>query len=290
MDFTITNPYDGGGVWLKGNLHTHTTNSDGARSPQDTVDAYAALHYDFLMISDHDVITDVDRLDPRGMVLIHGAEVTAFGPHILHVNARNPVQPVEDRQTVIDEIRADGGFAIVNHPNWERHFEHCPQEYLEVWDGYTGIEIFNGVVCWQEGNPLATDRWDRLLGMGRRVWGYANDDTHWIENDGVAWNVALCEERSARAIVDALRRGRFYASTGVEILDIAVDGPTIRIRTANAQRIVAYSDFAQRRFAVDGDSVEYRVPRDGAGYVRFECWGPGEAMAWTQPFFLDRAR
>jgi hypothetical protein len=288
MSSTIQNPYRNGGMWLRGNLHAHTTNSDGERTPQQQVDAYAARGYDFLMLSDHDVLTNVDSLDPRGMVLIPGCEVTAKGPHILHVNARTAVKPNPDRQQVFDEIQKDGGFAIVNHPNWEWHFNHCPQTLLDAWKGYTGVEIYNGIVRRQEGNPQATDRWDRLLSGGRRIWGFANDDNHSSFDDAVAWNMALCAQRDRNSVMEALRNGSFYASTGVYIEAIEVSGETIRVRADNAQRIVALSDYGLRLDAVDKGYMEFRLGNYlPVHYVRFECWGSGENMAWTQPFFIS---
>ena len=62
------------------------------------MDAYAALGYDFLMLTDHDTVTPTAELDARGMTLIPGCEVTAGGPHILHLNATARVKPAPDRQ------------------------------------------------------------------------------------------------------------------------------------------------------------------------------------------------
>ena len=39
---------------LKGQLHTHSTFSDGSMTPQELADAYAAMGYDFLAVTDHD--------------------------------------------------------------------------------------------------------------------------------------------------------------------------------------------------------------------------------------------
>ena len=73
MPTSIESPYDNNSkLWLKGNLHAHTTESDGKRSPQAVVNDYAARGYDFLMISDHDKLTDPAKLDARGMTLIPG--------------------------------------------------------------------------------------------------------------------------------------------------------------------------------------------------------------------------
>jgi hypothetical protein len=286
---TIRNPYSNDlTTWQRGVIHAHTTNSDGALAPQEVVDDYAARGYGFLMIADHDWLTDPAALDPRGMALIPGVEVTARGPHILHVNATQALPPHADRQKVLDAIQTDGGFAVVNHPNWERSYSHCRQEWLESWTGYLGIEIYNAVVRRQEGSPLATDRWDRLLGQGRRVWGFANDDMHLPEDAGQAWNVIQCESRDGADVLRCLREGRFYASTGVEITGIRVEGLRLRVETTNAQRILVISDFGHREACVDATAVDFTLDAHApVKYVRVECWGPGEAMAWTQPFYVE---
>ncbi len=285
----ILNPYaHTRGPWLRGNLHTHSTNSDGSRAPGDIAAAYAARGYDFLMFSDHDTFTDPADVNAHGLTLLPGVEVSARGPHIVHVGATQAIQPDQDRQTVIDAIRADGGFAVVAHPNWEADFNHCPQENLEAWQGYAGIEVYNGVIRRLNGSPLATDRWDRLLGLGRRIWGFAHDDSHTVGDDGLAWNMVRAAERTPESIIEALRRGSFYAGTGVIIREIDVSGDTIRVETENAQRIVIHSDFGHREHATDGTAATYRLPdANPPQYVRFECWGAGESMAWTQPFFIE---
>ena len=48
--------------WFRGNLHTHTTNSDGD-SPPDVVTAwYRDAGYDFLALTDHDLLTHPDSV------------------------------------------------------------------------------------------------------------------------------------------------------------------------------------------------------------------------------------
>ena len=98
------------------------------------------------------------------------------------------------------------------------------------------------------------------------------------------WNMVYVRERTVEAIVEALRNGCFYASTGVVITRIAVDCNRIRLETEDADRIVAQGDFGQRFAEVDGTAAEVTVP-DTTRYVRFECWGRGEQFAWTQPFW-----
>ncbi|MBI3830292.1 MAG: CehA/McbA family metallohydrolase [Planctomycetes bacterium] len=290
MPLTLEHSYDEPGTpWLKGNLHTHTTNSDGSRPPQEVIDDYAARGYDFLMISDHDKLIDPAPFKSHGMAMIPGNEISAKGPHLLHIDASTFIPPDEDRQKILAQIAKDKAFAVINHPNWQEHFNHCPQEKLDAWEGYSGIEIYNGVIRRLMGTPLATDRWDRLLAKGRKVWGFANDDSHRPEDVELAWNVVQSKKKTPKAIVEALAAGRFYGSTGVEIRTIAVCGRTIHVETSNAQRIVVHSTSGKRETHVDAKEITFHVPEEAKySYVRVECWGPGEAMAWTQPFFLKR--
>lgn len=41
------------GRFWRGNLHTHSTRSDGRLSPEAVVEFYRDAGYDFLMLSDH---------------------------------------------------------------------------------------------------------------------------------------------------------------------------------------------------------------------------------------------
>ncbi len=277
------------GRWVRGNLHSHTTRSDGQRDPQAVVDDYAARGYDFLMISDHDIYTSPDdhaRLDARSMTLIPGNEISANGPHLLHVGATAHVAPDPLRQNVINAVtRSGNGLIFANHPNWQQRFDHCPIHCLEQWVGYTGLEIFNGTIGRLQGSPYATNKWDMLLAAGRRVWGIATDDSHRTDDVELGWMHLHVTEPTVENILDALARGCGYASTGVTIDAIHVHDDTITVHAPTARRIVALADLGRRIKVVDDATIELSVP-DNCTYVRFECWGDGESFAWTQPFFV----
>ena len=58
-------------TWLKGNLHTHTTNSDGDESPEHVAEWYHEHGYDWLCLSDHNHLTilegtDAEKASPEG--------------------------------------------------------------------------------------------------------------------------------------------------------------------------------------------------------------------------------
>lgn len=285
------------GRWLRGNLHAHTVRSDGEREPDAVIADYARRGYDFLAITDHDITTTAEECAAwtaaSGVVLIPGNEVTAGGPHLLHIGATRHVAALPSRQAVIDQVigaaENAGGFVVVNHPNSHANFDQCPIALMREWSGYVGIEIFNGVAGRADGSAYATNKWDMLLAGGRRAWGFANDDAHAAAGDvELGWNMVNAPTRKADDIVAAFRAGRFYASTGVTIDGIAVRDDTIRIEASNAQRINAIMNTGRRFARSDGRTIEVRVPPD-ATYVRFECWGAGESFAWTQPFFVTRS-
>ncbi|MBM3215189.1 phosphoesterase [Candidatus Poribacteria bacterium] len=286
----LTNPYAAEGEWLRGNLHTHTTLSDGSRDAAAVIADYEERGYGFLAISDHDRLLDPQpHVADRSLVLIPGVEVSARGPHILHIGASALLEPDPDRQVVVDGIKAQGAIAILNHPNWGRTFNHFPHELMESLTGYDGIEVYNGVIERLEGTSLATDRWDRLLSAGRQVWGYGNDDAHLPCDVELAWTVVRVSERSPGAVLDALRTGNCYASTGVVVRDIAVADSLLRIDTENAERIRFIGKHGVFLQTSEGRSATFALPTtpedaQRLSYVRAECYGSGGRVAWTQPF------
>ena len=119
--------------WYKGNIHTHTTESDRDEEPQKVVSWYRKHDYDFLVLSDHNHVTILDyqsgirRL--KRPLMIPGEEVTvnlAGGAIAVHINAigiANLVEPI-DSGDVVSTLQANikaivnaGGIASINHPN-----------------------------------------------------------------------------------------------------------------------------------------------------------------------------
>ena len=289
----ITHPYENlnDGSWLRGNLHTHTTNSDGRCDMQEVINTYSDHGYQFLSITDHDIFTDYptyEKIDNKGLVLIPGNEITRNGQHLVHVNGDRLIEPNADRQRVIDDVNSTQGFIVVAHPNLDYNFNFCPLELLQQWTDYVGMEIFNAVAGMCTGSPYATNKWDMLLSEGRRLWGFAHDDAHFMPGNvgvGVGWNVVYADSSSPENIIESLRNGRFYCSTGVVIKTIQVEGPEVFIECENASRIVGITLNGQRIAWSDSGSIKVDVS-DLTRYLRFECWGDGERNAWTQPFFL----
>jgi len=292
----IESPYvdDTEAEWLRGNLHTHTVESpDSQRPVASVVSDYELRGYDFLAVTDHDSFVDpAGYRETTTMALVGGTEVTDGGTHVVGLGVDGEVAPDPDRQAVLDDVSDDYGLAVLPHPNWGPAFEHYPQSTLDDLDGYAGIEVYNGASERGQGSPLATDRWDQLLSNGHVVWGYATDDAHHPEDVGRAWTVVQATDRSPEAVLAALAAGRCYASTGVTIEVVTVDGDAVSVETTNAAEIRLVADYGTVHRVVESGQATFNVPGNlrsdtDASYVRLECLGSGGRAAWTQPFFLD---
>lgn len=71
--------FGGPGQWYKGNLHSHTTNSDGHLTPAQAVALFRQYGYSFLCLSEHDYYTDLRaELDRDDFILLPGVEASSW--------------------------------------------------------------------------------------------------------------------------------------------------------------------------------------------------------------------
>lgn len=297
--------------WYKGNLHTHTTNSDGDSAPLDVARWYKENGYQFLVISDHNVFTETASLNAalgvdQQFLLVPGEEVSArSGTLPVHLNAYNPRELVppatganlgEVLQNNIDAILRAGGLPSLNHPNfgWAvRSSDALRLERLAL------IEVYNGhpqVYNRGGGGYESLDEfWDALLTAGKPLRGVAVDDAHHFKkfgkqqsNPGRGWVQVHCTELSTKEIMRALASGDFYASTGVVLDEVqAADGVyNLQIHPSSNMRYTTY--FLGAKGKVLARSYElapsYRLPA-GEHYVRARVEASNGDNAWAQPLF-----
>lgn len=286
-------------VWLKGNLHTHTVQSDGDSTPEEVAAWYRDHGYQFLVITDHDKITNIAA--PDGLVLIPGEEVTdSLAKKSLHVNAiglTRVVPPqrgktkVEVLQRNVDAVREAGGIPLVNHPNFGWAFG---AEELKQLHGVTLLEIASGhPYVNAQGPPSAESMWDEMLSVGKRVWGVAVDDMHHLKRPwdsdvvlpGKAWVVVRAEKPDAKTILGALERGEFYASTGVELEDYGPASVTVKEKNLAHYRIQFIGLKGRLLQETVGPTASYEI-RGSEGYVRAKVIDSNGKCAWTQPTFV----
>ncbi len=297
--------------WYKGQTHTHTLESDGDSTPEEVTRWYHERGYQFLVLSDHNVLTPVEALarqfgKAESFLLVPGEEITdRVGEKPLHVNGLNVARLVSPQggasvaaalQGDIDAIRAASGVPHINHPNFG--WAIAPADLAGL-TRYRLLEIYNGhpLVNNLGGGdaPGMEELWDRLLTAGQRVYGIAVDDAHYFKRPwdplapkpGQGWVVVRAPRLDAAALMTSLEAGDFYASTGVELESYGASPSAIdvRVRVAGTTRyrmqLVRGGAVVQ---AVDGPSA--RFPLSGRGYARVVIRDSNGASAWGQPVFI----
>ncbi|MGH7599968.1 MAG: CehA/McbA family metallohydrolase [bacterium] len=302
-----------GKQWFKGNTHTHTMMSDGDSSPEVVAKWYKDHGYQFLVLSDHNVLTDpatLHDLVDSTFLLIPGEEVTAkFQQKPVHVNGLNIshlINPIVDTSLVgtiqknVDAVRAVNGVPHINHPNFGWAFSH--RELLQINDDNL-LEVFNGhpqVNNFGGGDwPGMEQVWDHLLAAGKEIYGIAVDDAHHFQgefapgrsNPGRGWVVVRAKNLEAREIVENLEKGRFYASTGVELDDIKITSTQIEIHIAKHGDFKFRTEFigagGKILLSAETNPAVYQLSGNEQ-YVRAKVYSSGGYVAWVQPVFARK--
>ena len=301
--------------WYKGNTHTHTINNGGDSTPDEVVRWYRTHGYQFLVLTDHNFLTRVDGLNAvhgaeEKFLVVQGEEVTSISQNKpVHVNgldvqqlveAYNGATIVETLQRNIDNIRAASGIPHINHPNfgWA-----VTSEDLRTARNYKLFEIHNGHPTVNNegggGVPGLEEVWDRILTNGMIVYGMATDDAHifkdpgnpLVSGPGRGWVMVRAPRLEAGAVMSALERGDFYASTGVVLDEVnsAVDGLAIKVHPEGVSKYrIQFIGRGGRVLSEVGEaSASYTYVGD-EGYVRARILESNGRMAWVQPASVPR--
>ena len=290
------------GVWLRGNLHCHTTVSDGVVAPKILAKSYADAGYDFLSMTDHNVFVPHSELPEERILLLTGVEHDIeYSPdkctHIVGMGAagksstdylcrRYSAKELSDQQ-LIDMMHEDGQFVVLAHPIWSRME---PEEVLLL-DGFHAMEVFNNGTEHLCHGGNAETYWDMLLRRGKRVFATASDDTHVPHDQFGGWAWVKAAQRSLESIMDALFNGKFYASSGPVIQDFGIDGDEVYVSCSACREIhfVTYPPRGQSFFAEDGALLtKASHPLTGREtYARVVCVDTCGHSAWSNPIFFD---
>ncbi|HUF26374.1 MAG TPA: hypothetical protein VMM18_05260 [Gemmatimonadaceae bacterium] len=202
-------------------------------------------------------------------LLVPGEEITQYlggkGAHMNGINLAEPIAPqegatlVEILQRDLNVIRAQRErtghpmIGVLNHPNFL--WSQTAEDLLALAD-LRFFELYNG-------HPLVNNQGDSLHAGTERIWdivltgrfargggplyGVATDDAHDYlrvateqRNPGRGWIMVRAPELSAGALIAALERGDFYASTGVTLARLERAGRTLNV-DVEAEQGVAYT-------------------------------------------------
>lgn len=312
--------------WYKGNLHSHTTNSDGMLSPEQSIEAYRNRGYSFLCLSDHNLYTDYrNEFQREDFLILPGVEASAVlvndrgQPICLH--HMNGILGTEEMQkaakagvfthmeSVQEEIyhkswhgkqvgealarklKEHGCIVTYNHPIWSR---------VEVDDFIDNsdidlLEIYNYNTVNESGTGYDVTYWDLMLRRGRKINAGASDDNHnggSFDDTFGGFIMVNAENLTHDAIIKSILDGNYYSSAGPEIYCYEKTDGKIRIECSPVERIniiVGGIVGAGVTFiAEDGKTLgEAEYILTGEEqYVRVECKDQRGRTAWTNPIYF----
>jgi hypothetical protein len=277
--------------WYRGNTHTHAQFSDENDSNDVPVIAgwYKEAGYDFLVLSEHNdhvlnkqIFTHDEASDPPGFLMLSGNELSETRHHTA-LGIRSFIGNETSLQDGVTKTLAAGGIPILNHP---QDPVISAADFIST-NGLNHLEIVNGGRL--DDTPATEKLWDSILSVqeGRPVYVVAADDNHYKkENVGRGWIMVRAPELSQSAIMESIRSGRFYATTGVIIEDCRVAGNLISVNTLNGDTIRFIGRNGVILKTIKGRTGRYRAGRNDL-YVRVKIISADGKMAWTQPVFRD---
>lgn len=296
-----TAPIVRGRKWYRGELHLHSRHSDGLWTPAEIAAAARPRGLDFMVLSDHNTTSSYDEfrslVDPRTLV-IPGAELTTYHGHCLALGVEDWMdwrtglggRSIND---VARAVRAAGGLLVIAHPDampddvctgcrWTHDdFDPALAHGVEIWGG-----LWDGP---EEENEGCVSLWHRWLGLGHRLTATAATDAHKPKDweGAVPLTYVLADELSRAAILDGLREGRTYVSSGPELyLEAIAGGVEARCAGAPAAELRLIANGA--RIASQRVSGAGRLSATaGSGWATAELWtANGDLMlAATSPIY-----
>lgn len=304
-------PFDKPGTFYKGNIHVHSNESDGVLSPAEVIDAHKARGYHFISLTDHLLPYKRFNIDKPGMIpltdttsfrddaftTLIGAEIhgAALGNGDLwhFVAAGLPLDfPTWDGEesgvAIAERAKAAGAFIGIAHPAW---YALTLEDALSAIEHSHAVEIYNhacAMIGRHDGWYLA----DSLLDRGYPITTYAADDAHFKHPQDTfhdafgGWVQVKASALTPEALLESLKAGAYYASTGADFLDIRIEGDELVVETSPVELILLTSRGAQSTYKYGIDLTEARFPlqrwRD-LGWVRVTAIAANGAKAWSNP-------
>ncbi|MBK8966364.1 MAG: histidinol-phosphatase [Lewinellaceae bacterium] len=199
--------------------------------------------------------------EPARFLILQAEEITdRYDKKPVHLNATNIQKHIEPQgggsvaqvlQNNIDAVlkyREESGtpaMVHVNHPNFgyaislADMIELRGERFFEIYNGHNAVHNLG------DSTHMSTEEmWDLIniayLDQQKPlIYGLATDDSHHYHetgrkfaNAGRGWVMVQADSLSAGALIDAMERGQFYASTGVELrkLRFSKNKLTIRVK------------------------------------------------------------
>ncbi len=305
-------PFSLPGRFWRGNIHTHTNQSDGVLSPEAVVEAYKNAGYDFLQLSEHFIehynwpINDTRKFRSNDFTTLIGVELHApetSAGELWHIVAAGlpldfpPCGPNETGVQLAKRAREAGAFVGIAHPAWSQ---------LTLEDGLA-VASAHAVEIYNHGCAVENDRgdgWylhDQLMNEGKRLSAFATDDAHFKSPDHFGgWVNVKAQSLDPDVLLQALKDGHYYSSQGPQFHDIKLHGKEIEIACSPVDTITVVCGNSRTCTktgkAITSASFDLAKLKTGwllkkpSPWFRVTVIDHAGKRAWSNPYWWDELR
>lgn len=290
--------YDCSGNWYKGNIHMHTTHSDGQLTVAEAVEFYAGAGYDFICITDHRVpFAGAESVDEWPLLVLDGVELDGRDEedsfyHVVGIGNVGGVTQEMEFVEALKRLQANGSFLIWAHPHWSGNTVVEGMRH-----SFHGLEVYNCSSQVAYGKGSGAFHWDAVLEKGADMLGFASDDSHFIgafpaETGG--WIMVNAPECSQDAIMASIKKGNFYSSSGPLFKSITIEqgnriaaetSPIVHARLIGPRSNNKYKGMLDRGRMTH---THFRIPDDWP-FARLEIEDADGKAAWSNPLIKAKA-
>ena len=278
-----------GKKWYKTGLHIHTTLSDVRKTPEDVVAEYRAQGYDAIALTDHWVYGAGGNAN--GLLILPGCEYNSRGHdtvsgvmHLVGIGMEyDPGLTREDtRQHIVAEIIRAGGIPVLAHPAWSLNTVEDALELPEV----ALTEVYNAVSEAHQSVRAYSENFAELCANRGIYYGLlATDDAHYYDGSDSCKGFTMIQasECTQKAILDALRKGNFYASQGPELL-VRREENRVFVECSPCVTVAVMTDSAWSggRVLRGEDLTEFSYElKETEHWFRVQVWDKNGKCAWS---------
>ena len=289
--------YDCSGKWFKGNLHLHTTRSDGRLNLAEASAYYAEHGYDFISITDHRVpFIGAELGDQLPIMILDGIELDGKDDQgstlqVVCIGSATGISEDMALMEALEKARSQGTFLIWVHPyglgdtvvDGLRHEFH-------------GVEVYNhfGEMLTGEGNGAF--HWDSVLEQQPDILRLATGDNHFFWHcppQVGGWIMVNASELSPAAIMASIRKGNFYSLCSPDFKSIYIEkGNRVVAETSSIvhARLISPATKGKWRAEVDERNMtktNFAIPEDWA-FARLGIEDAFGKKAWSNPFLTSK--
>ncbi|MGO4938184.1 CehA/McbA family metallohydrolase [Fundicoccus sp. Sow4_H7] len=283
--------------WYKGDLHMHTTASDGQLRTTTLVEVAKDMGLDFIVMTDHNNYhPEAGYLSDADLTVIPGVEWTQYNGHGNFINLDRPLAPSFATETddalhaMIQKGKDAGALFVVNHPfctnvpwNWTLDVDF---DTIEIWNGGSDPRA----------NARAIEWWHQELVKGRRIPAVGGSDFHrfdQLHSLGSPTTHIFSRSNSRTDVLAALKASAAYITNnvnGIELEMVSSDGVNLGGVTSSEEtvsvilrhlkkgnRVKVIDDVETQVFDMAEDTKEWglkEVMKDRK-FLRLEVWDVG---------------